>query len=444
MHEGDEILAIDCTLGRRSARSCFVALTLLLLIVQGPARAAQEIDLKKDTPKAMEQAHAKLWSEFVDKHGILLDFVGEIPTPEDCSLGKPNAIGWWSPIENGPMFTGLYLPAVCERARRSGDPADKSKAQRLAQGLLKCASVSDVPGFIVRGVGTDGVCHYPLGSDDQTHPWFYGLYAYSASGLCSPEERKQIAEKMKEVADVLEKTAWRCPCDGAFKGQFRGGFQGHLFRDAVRYLFMLRTMFDMTQDQTWLTRYRKALTERPPNCEKTRAEICAAGYIPDREAIKNLDDTQLWIYVGSQGSLAKLAALETDTALKAQYQAGLKLNAANALAAIDAYTKFDNNDKQVFGNADWRAGYSTWFPQPTQVDAQKLAQTGDPAKLGGRKNYESRNMRNPLAAAVIVALAGKSPNRETIERALCHYDYAKLHMSAFFFAECAFYELPPK
>ena len=124
------------------------------------------------------------------------------------------------------MFTGLYLPAACERARRSGDPADKANARRLAQGLLKCASVSDVPGFIARGMGTDGKCHYPLGSDDQTHPWFYGLHAYCMSGIPSDAERKQIVHKMREVADVLEATGWKCPCDGAFKGAVSRRFQG--------------------------------------------------------------------------------------------------------------------------------------------------------------------------------------------------------------------------
>ena len=78
-----------------------------------------------------EQAHAELWNRFVDQHGIIRDYVGDLPTPEDCALGKPNAIGWWSPIEDGPMFTGLYLPAVCERARRTGNAVDKEDARRL-------------------------------------------------------------------------------------------------------------------------------------------------------------------------------------------------------------------------------------------------------------------------------------------------------------------------
>ena len=106
--------------------------------------------------QAVEKAHSALWANRIDKHGLILDYIGEIPTPEDCALGRPNAIGWWSPIENGPMFTGLYLPAACERARRTGAESDKANARRLAQGLLKCASVSDVPGMIVRGMATDG------------------------------------------------------------------------------------------------------------------------------------------------------------------------------------------------------------------------------------------------------------------------------------------------
>jgi hypothetical protein len=81
--------------------------------------------------QAVEQAHSELWSRLVDSHGIIRDFVGELPTPKDCALGKPNAIGWWSPIEDGPMFTGLYLPAACEHARRSGDAGDKANARRL-------------------------------------------------------------------------------------------------------------------------------------------------------------------------------------------------------------------------------------------------------------------------------------------------------------------------
>lgn len=394
--------------------------------------------------QAVQQAHSELWRRFVDPYGIIRDFVGETPTPEDCTQGRPNAIGWWSPIENGPMFNGLYLPAACERARRTGDPADIDQARRLMQGLLKCASVSDVPGFIARGIGTDGVCHYPLSSDDQTHPWFYGLQAYLQSDLPTAAEREKIVAKVKEVAEALEATQWRIPCEGAFKGDFRGGFRGHLFRDAVRYLYLLRATHEITGDGVWLERYQKALAERPAGSEKTRVEICAEGYPFDREAIKHIDESQLWIYVGSQGSLAKLIAMEKDEALLAKYRAGLAVNAKNALPALKGYQQFDNADTKVFGNANWREVYSTWRPQPTQEEARKVSEIFDKAKRGERKHYEARWMKNPLAGAAMVALVGDGMEREAIERVIRHYDYSKLNMAEFFFAECAFYALPVK
>jgi hypothetical protein len=419
--------------------SLFVGLVLFSMTLIRPLQADQ-----LTLSQAVEQAHAELWGRFVDSHGIIRDFVGELPTSEDCALGRPNAIGWWSPIEDGPMFTGLYLQAACERARRTGDAMDKDNARRLMLGLIKCASVSDVAGFIARGIGTDGMCHYPLGSDDQTHPWFLGLHAYFTSGFASDEERKQIAAKVKEVAEVLETTAWKCPCDGAFKGDFRGGFQGHLFRDAVRYLFMLRATHEITNDPVWLARYQKALVEKPTSSTLTRVEICAEGYPHDREAIKNIDEYGLWIYVGSQASLAKLIAMESDESLCAKYRAGLAINARNALVSIEAHAQFDNQDTEVFGHADWRKGYPNWFPQRTQADAQKLSEMGDKAFLGKRKSYESRYMRNPLAAAAIIALAGDNADRAAVERSIRHYDYSKINLSVFFFAECAYYALPAK
>lgn len=145
----------------KSERLSLVAVVTMAVIAAG-ADAVTSVPAHPDVQRAVESAPAALWAKLVGADGLIHDFVGEIPGPEDCAKGRPNVIGWWSPIENGPMFTGLYLPAMCERARRSGDPLDQQQARRLAQGLLKCASISDVPGFVARGVGTDGTCHYPL------------------------------------------------------------------------------------------------------------------------------------------------------------------------------------------------------------------------------------------------------------------------------------------
>ena len=392
---------------------------------------------------AVEKAHSVLWTKFVGAEGLIHDFVGVIPSPEDCAQGRPNAIGWWSPIENGPMFTGTYLAAMCERSRRSGSAADRDAVRRLVSGLLKCASVSDVPGFIARGVGTDGRCHYALGSQDQTHPWFYGLHAYVMSGIPDASERQTVVAKMVEVAGALQAVDWRCPCDGAFKGQFRGDFKTFRHHGAVMYLSILRAMHDVTADPVWMTRYQAALKERAPTTGKTRLEICAEGYPYDRDQIPNIDQNQLWIYVSSQGAFAWLAKVETDPAVQAQYRAGLSINARGAAAVIGDYRKFDNNDAKVFGHARWQEGYPGLFLQKTQADAEKMANSRDKNILGERKGYETSRMRNPLAAAALIAFAGDKEGFDSVRQAICHYDYTRLNMAEFFFAECAYYALPP-
>ena len=422
----------------------FVSFALLLASQTG--RAEEIVPLNEVSPErvaaAIEKAHTVLWSKFIGADGLIHDYVGELPTPEDCELGRPNAIGWWSPIENGPMFTGTYLATICERCRRSGEAEDREKARRLAQGLLKCASVSDVPGFIARGMGTDGKCHYPMGSQDQTHPWFYGLHAYATSGIPSAEERKAVATKMEEVAEALEALSWRCPCDGAFKGQFRGAFKTFRHHGAVMYLFILRAMHDVTGDRVWLERYQTAINERSEKTGKTRLAICAEGYPHDREQIKNIDRGALWIYVSSQGALARLVDWETEEEVRAQYRAGLATNARAAMAVIGTYRMFDNSDTKVFGHARWREGYPGWFPQKTQADAMKMAVTRDQEILGERKSYEASRMRNPLAAAALISLAGYQDGFESVRLAICHYDYMRLNMAELFFAECAYYALP--
>lgn len=95
----------------------------------------------------LEEAHYQLWSKFVGNDGIVLDYVGELPNAKDVEDGNPNYLSWWTPIENGAKFTGLYLAAMCRRAEISKSGEDKKKAEKLFSGLMKCASCSDVSGI---------------------------------------------------------------------------------------------------------------------------------------------------------------------------------------------------------------------------------------------------------------------------------------------------------
>ncbi len=387
----------------------------------------------------IEQAHEMLWTKFVDADGLILDFQGELPTPEDCAKGIPNALGWWTPIENGPMFTGLYLPAQCERAARTKNKLDQDQARKMANGLLKSASVSEVKGMVVRGFGTDGTCHYPLGSDDQTHPWFYGLFIYYFSGIPSVSEKDNIKAKIKEVAEANEKLGWKAPCDGSFTGQFRGAFGGPTFRSAARYLFMLKVAYMITQEEIWEERYQKALNSKPYQSELTIKQILALGFSADLKIVGERT-WPYWTYVGAQASLAELIKLEKDPTLKTTMQESLLNNAQLASQSITDCKNFDNANTEYFGDADWRKVNIVWTEQKTTKEAESVAKLNPDKKLAGtRKYYEAKYMDTPLAAAAIVAFAGESKYQALIESAISHYDYSKMYLSRFFFAELAYY-----
>ncbi len=79
-------------------RSCTLLFAWLLTSLSA-VPAAEPVT--QPAPSGVEQAHAELWGRFVDSYGIIHDFVEDLPTLEGSRLGKPNAIGWRSPVEDG-------------------------------------------------------------------------------------------------------------------------------------------------------------------------------------------------------------------------------------------------------------------------------------------------------------------------------------------------------
>lgn len=392
------------------------------------------------TPEtAIQQANHALWTKFIDKYGIVNDFVGDRPTPNDCRLSRPNAFGWWTPIEDGAFFTGLYLIAACDRAKTTKNETDRDKARILAQGLLKLSLVSDVPGFIARGVSTDGKTHYPNGSNDQTIPWVYGLYYYLKTDIPTPTESKIMRDKIIEVIQALQIADWRFPSDGMFTGKFRDDLRDNRFLEAPCYLLLLKIMQQLTNDNKWASLYHSAAHEKPEGSLKTRGEVCAEGIEYD---VKMWGESKsyLWIYVMKQAALVELASSETDAALKAHFQTGLKRNRDFVMKFAQRYTEFNNHDEKVFGNADWRACYTDWYPQFTIEEAIAVSKLKNDAKIGKRKGYERELMTTPLAAASIMALFGNKADCDFIRKVVAHYDYSKLYLGEFLYAEFAYYK----
>jgi len=416
-------------------RCTFLAATLAIsctaqLLAQEPAKAA-------------EQAHSEIWRRFIDKYGIMIDFADmdgnvSLPTPGECKAGKPNALGWWAPIENGAMFNGLYMDAAVNRWKRTKSDEDATKARKLMEGLLLLNSISEVKGFVGRGVSTDGKSHYPMGSNDQTMPWFLGLWRYWESELATQEEKARIAKHLIETAEEIVRLGWQMPAEEPFK--VRGSFNGFHFEEAARMLFTMKMLHRITGDEKWRAMYLAELGERGGEKNLSKRELCAGGMVFWYSKNHN------WTSCAAVGGLRGLWELETNTSLKADFAQGLVTSAQLAAEWLSLAQQFDNADTSRF-EMDWRVMNAEWKPQQTEHEAQALAQAQlkNFMKLAPRRGKETAFIREPTAAAWIVTLLPDATllnqHRAEVEKVIAHYDYAKLYYSQFFWVEMAWERL---
>lgn len=414
-----------------------------LAATAGVALSAEVSGTERTAATAAEQAHAEIWRRFIDRHGVMIDFTDldgsvSLPTPEECRAGKPNALGWWSPIENGPMFNGLYMDAAVNRWRHTRSDADSAKARRLMDGLLLLASVSDVKGMVVRGVSTDGRSHYPMGSNDQMSPWFLGLWRYLDAGLATPTERARITAKLVEVADAIVKLNWAMPAEAPFNR--RGLFTGFEFDSAPRLLFVCKLMHSLTGDAQWDKRYRAALAETGGPAKLTRLQICERGMVFHYMKYHS------WTSCTCVGAVRGLWEMEKDEATRAAYARGLQASADLALKSLPLAAQFNNADTSRF-EMNWRVMNALWKPQQTEKDAQDLAhaQLREFLKVAPRRAKETEFIREPSAAAWVVTLAPDAAvlkqRAPAVERVITHYDYSRLYYSQFFWVEAAWWRL---
>ncbi|MBQ3344890.1 MAG: hypothetical protein IJG84_23580 [Kiritimatiellae bacterium] len=384
-----------------------------------------EADAARSPKDILEEVNARIEREFISADGLMLDYVGEIPTPEEIADLKPNAMGWWTPIENGSMFTGEWLPSLMAEGE-----VRKPLVERCVNGLLKMSEVSDVPGFIARGTGTDGVSHHPCGSNDQTDPWFFGLIEYCRWQYADPKLKARVMDRLVFVAKALESNQWGVPCDGAFKGENRGNLMAKSmpFWGKSRLMYTLKFLSILTGDGHWEDVYQSV--------KAGALDAIESGGEVDVKVFKTCYTSGVWIYVSSVQALARLVSLEENESDRARMKKGLLLFASRVAPLMRRRVDYDNTFERPFKYANWRTGYK-WRPQKTQKDAESVAYSGNVEILGKRRAYERQQMSVPLAAAAICALSDRERYREEILLTLRHYDYATPNLSEFFHAAIA-------
>ncbi len=369
-----------------------------------------------------------------------LDGAVSLPTPEECREGKPNALGWWAPIENGAMFNGMYLDGLVSRWERTRSEDDAAKARRIAEGLLFLNTLSEVPGFVARGVSTDGKSHYPMGSNDQTAPWFFGLWRYWSSPIATAEEKERIVRQVLATGSAIEALGWKMPAEPPFGT--RGSFEGFHFEEVSRKLFVLKLLHAVSGDASWHSKYLAELARHGGDENLDKLAIARGGmkFFYAR--------THNWTSCAGVACLRGLWEMESDPAFRTAYAEGLAASARLAAESLTMHQEFTTKDGSTF-NTDWRASMlPLWKPQQTEQEAVDLAQAQLKAflKVSPRRQNETAFIREPTSAAWIVSLcpdpAVVSPHREAIEWVIAAYDYRELYYSTFFWVECAWWRLP--
>lgn len=400
---------------------------------------------------SVELAHREIWRRFLHPQAaIILDHAGldgrvVLPTAAECRAGKPNGLAWGCSTEDGPMFGGLYLEAMMDRWKITGQAEDRDKARRIAEGLMRVATCSATPGFIARGLSDDGTAWHPIGSNDQTFPWLYGMWRYLRSDIPDEAERARIRAEIIEVATTLRDLRWLVPCDRA-PFDYRGSFGRFDWESAPRLLFIARMAADVTGEAGWMKIYRDLLDEinpKHPGGKPTRRDLCLKGMV-FHDA--NQGQRHTWTACPGVASLRALWEMEADAEIKAVFEQGLRASAELAAQSLPLALQFDNDDRKEF-LLDWRKIHDLWREQGSVAEAHQIAQLQlrRLAALSPRRVYEMEIVREPLYAAWTVTLC---PDAEILKRhapavlqAIRHYRYDRLYLSQFFPAEDAYYRL---
>jgi hypothetical protein len=93
------------------------------------------------------------------------------------------------------ISAGVMLSLIVDRYAVTNDQTLRDRAASVFQGIQRCATVHEVPGFLARGVcPEDAKSIYPNSSRDQYTHAVHGLWLYLHSPLCDAATKQAIGE----------------------------------------------------------------------------------------------------------------------------------------------------------------------------------------------------------------------------------------------------------
>ena len=390
--------------------------------------------------------------------GLLLNYVSSaLPTPQEVSMGKPSHMSWNCPIEDGAYYSGLYLCALSDKKILQVIPEAKKAAIRIACGLISLSETGGVPGFIARNFVGAEKAHYQCGSEDQTFPWFYGLYHFYKSDIPDHVLRTSCHAALTRVAQALHAHSYRIPCSTAQFG-YKGDFSSGEINNVAKLLFLQLMMYDLTGESIWRKRYFDALTEVPPGKTVSRFDLLKQGVnypkydgisvfycIPTGEGAANVfsENIKITTYPFFTMAMASIAMddivkLERDLRIREPIKDALRRDCALCQTHISRGKRYSLSNAPVFSD-NWRVMNQLWTKQKNSREAFELAWRQMPVWFEECPcfPYENALVREPLFAAYVSLLSDSEADEAYIEKVcdlLLHYPWEQLSTSTFYMA----------
>lgn len=330
-----------------------------------------------DLQQKMEEAWGYVWSGlFCPKTRLFYDYrtsrdpaiqFDHLPTPDEIALQCPNPAGWGTGMEDSMLSAGSVLEALCLRRKLTADPAAPARAAEVMDGVMRCAHVHGVNGFLVRSLcPDDGRSCYFNSSRDQFTLAVHGAWRVldsfpDAPGAVAAGARRlltDIAAYCERVITPGQDDLLRL--DG--KPALVSTMVYVAAHERLRLPMFHAAAWAASRDQHWFELYRRY----------------AVSGIEDTLKIDRRRDWWDWELPQLQLSIALLRDVETDPGMKEKYARAMLITAELAdrelrkrLKAAAAFT------------GDWDCLNSNWRHMPMVVRPETLDTPGRSLLYGG-------------------------------------------------------------
>lgn len=129
-----------------------------------------------------------------------------LPTPSEIKKREPNPCGWGTGMEDSMINAGAVMAMLCEMFECTMNDDLKEYAGMIFKGMVSCAEVHGVKGFIARSICiNDGKSVYPESSRDQYTHYVHGMWKFYNSPLSNDAQRGKMIEIIDNLCLYAEK-----------------------------------------------------------------------------------------------------------------------------------------------------------------------------------------------------------------------------------------------